>query len=37
MTSTRLPEAEPVYNQGQDATISDWRGYRQVKRGEILQ
>ena len=27
-TSTRLPEFEPVYNQGQDATTSNWRGYK---------
>ena len=37
MTSTRLLEVEPAYNQGQDATTSNQKGYKQVKRGDILQ
>jgi len=26
-TSTRLPETEPVYNQGQNVTTSNWKSY----------
>jgi len=37
MIGTILLEIEPVYDQEQDTTIFNWRGYRQIKRGKVLQ
>ena len=36
MIGTRLPEIKPVHNQGQNATISNQRGYQQIKGGKIF-
>ena len=37
MISTRLQEAQPGYNKGQDATTSNWRSNRQTQRGKVFQ
>ena len=34
---SRLQEAQPDYNKGQDATTSTWRSDRQIREGEIFQ
>ena len=37
MISTRLQEAQPDYNKGQDATASNRRSNQQTQRGKIFQ
>ena len=37
MTSIKLLEIEPAYNQGQDIIIFNQKGYQQVKKDEIFQ
>ena len=34
---TRLQEAQPGYNKGQNATAINWRSNRQAQRSKILQ